>query len=219
MSPQRNWLTPAVLAGVLFVALGVTAAVLNTGWVAGWDTAVETWFDHHRGGRNPAEGDRIFGYIGRPVHVLTAALVSGTLLSARARSALPVFLVTGAVGAGAALEQTLKATVGRTAAVVAQLQDSAVPEYQHSFPSGHVTGAAALLGTIALCLGAGRRRATRVLLALPAVAGVAAVAVLALYTRAHTFSDVIGGMLLGGALVSLGAAVLGSAVAGATTRD
>lgn len=219
MSRHRNWLTPAVLAGASFVALGATAAVLNTGWVAGWDAAVEAWFDQYRGDRKPTGADRIFGYIGSPVHVLTAALVGGTLLSARARSALPVFLVTGAVGAGVAVEQTLKATVGRTAAVVAQLQDSALPQYQHSFPSGHVTGAAALLGTIALCLGAGRGRATRVLPALAAVAGVVAVAVLALYTRAHTFSDVIGGMLLGGALVSLGAAVLGSAAAGATGRD
>ena len=50
--------------------------------------------------------------------------------------------------------------------------------------------------------------AVRTALALLVVASAGAVAVLALYTGAHTFSDVIGGMLLGGAIVALGAAAV-----------
>ena len=47
----------------------------------------------------------------------------------------------------------------------------------------------------------------RTTLAVLVVAAVVAVAVLALYTGAHTFSDVIGWMLLGGAIVELVAAL------------
>ncbi len=46
--------------------------------------------------------------------------------------------------------------------------------------------------------------------AVPLVAGVLLVAFVAVYDKAHTFSDVIGGMILGGVMVSLGAAVLGA---------
>jgi undecaprenyl-diphosphatase len=42
----------------------------------------------------------------------------------------------------------------------------------------------------------------------PVVAGVLLVAFVAVYAKAHTFSDVIGGMILGGAIVSLGAGAL-----------
>jgi undecaprenyl-diphosphatase len=92
--------------------------------------------------------------------------------------------------------------IGRTATT------GPLVDYPHSFPSGRVTGTAALLGTIAVCLGVERGRAVKTTPAALVVATVVFVAVLALYTGAHTFTDVIGGMLLGGAIVALGAAVL-----------
>jgi undecaprenyl-diphosphatase len=67
---------------------------------------------------------------------------------------------------------------------------------------------------VAVCLGAGRSRALKATLAALAVAGVVIVALLALYSYAHTFTDVMGGMALGGGIVAAGAAVLsGSAAA------
>ncbi|MEZ5131903.1 MAG: phosphatase PAP2 family protein [Mycobacterium sp.] len=193
-----------LLATGLAGLLAALALSLNAEWCSAADTFVADWFDTHRTRRRDAEAGGVFGYIGRPLHVLVIAAISGTLLSLRARSVLPALLVTGGVGLGAAVEGTLKAVIGRTATT------APLEHYQHSYPSGHVTGAAALLGLIAVCLGAAAGRTSRTVLATAAVSGVVFVAFLALYTGAHTFSDVIGGMLLGGSIVALGAAALGA---------
>jgi membrane-associated phospholipid phosphatase len=193
-----------LLAAGLAGLLGALALSLSAQWCSAADTVIADWFDTHRTRRRDAEAGGVFGYIGRPLHVLVVAAISGTLLSLRARSVLPALLVTGGVGLGAAVEGTLKAIVGRTATT------APLEHYQHSYPSGHVTGAAALLGLIAVCLGAVAGRTARTVLAIAAVGGVVFVAFLALYTAAHTFTDVIGGMLLGGSIVALGAAVLGA---------
>ncbi|MGY4711084.1 hypothetical protein ACXDF8_16235 [Mycolicibacterium sp. CBM1] len=79
----------------------------------------------------------------------------------------------------------------------------------HSFPSGHVTACGTLLGMIAVCLGTGRSRVAQAALAVPAVTGVLFVAVLALHSRAHIFTDVLGAMVLATAIVAAGAAALG----------
>lgn len=177
------------------------AAAINTEWLTALDTSVAEWFDAHRSRQRDREAIGVFGYLGRPLHVLAAAVVGGTLLSVRDRSAVPVLTVTGAVGVGFAVEQILKAVIGRTAAT------GPLVDYPHSFPSGHVTGAAALLGTIAVFLGAGAGRAVTTALATAVAGCVLAVAVLALYTGAHTLTDVLGGMLLGGAIVALSAGI------------
>ena len=197
---QSCWLAAALFAGLLVLALAV-----SSGWSAGVDTAVAEWFGAHRTARRDHEAGRVFAYIGRPTHVLVAAVLIGGALSVRARSVLPLLCVTGGVGIGAAVEATLKAVVGRTATAGPLLH------YQHSYPSGHVTGTTALLGLAAVCLAAGQGRAVRAALAVGVGAGVLTVAYLALYTGAHTLTDVIGGMLLGGAVVAAGAAVIATA--------
>lgn len=191
-----------LLAAALFTALVALAVGINTEWAAALDTSVADWFDAHRGRRRDVEARGVFGYIGRPIHVLIPAVVCGTLLSWRARSGIPALCVTGAVAVGVVVEGAFKAIVGRTA-TTAPLVD-----YIHSYPSGHVTGTAALLGMIAVCLGVGHGRAAKAALAVAVTTGVAFVAVLALYTGAHTCTDVIGGMFLGAAIVALGTAVL-----------
>ena len=197
------------VAAGLFTVLAALAVGINAEWLASVDASVETWFDANRSRRWQPDAAAIFRFVGQPPYVAFAAAVCGALLSLQARSVIPVALVMGAVGVGVLVEQTLKAVVGRASTAVAELQDKSLLAYQHTFPSGHVTGSAALLGMIAVCLGAGRGRAAKAVLAVLVVAGVLFVAYITLYARAHTFSDVVGGMILGGALVTLGAAVLG----------
>lgn len=195
---MNRLLLAAGLAGVL----GALALSVNTELMAGLDTAVAEWFDRHRTRERRQEDGHIFGYIGKPIHVLVVAAVCGALLSLRARSAVPGLCVVGGVGVGAAVEGTLKAVIGRTATA------QPLAHYPHSFPSGHVTGTAALLGMVAVFLGAGRSRAVQAGLALLVIGAVLFVAYLALYTGAHTFTDVLGGMALGGAIVAAGSAIL-----------
>lgn len=197
-----------MLAAALFTVLLTLALHVNAHWLTSLDDAVETWLSAHRSQRWRVDADGWFSYLGRPVHVAAAGLVFGTLLSLRARSAVRGLLVIGGVGAGVVGEQTLKAIIGRTPETLAALHDGSLTAYAHSFPSGHVTGATTLLGMIAVCFGAGRSRAVKAALAVPVVLGVLFVAFLALYSRAHIFSDVLGGMFLGGGIVALGAAVL-----------
>jgi membrane-associated phospholipid phosphatase len=72
---------------------------------------------------------------------------------------------------------------------------------------------------IAVCLGVGCSPARKATLAGFAIAGVVIVAVLALYSYAHTFTDVMGGMALGAGIVAAGAAAIsGSRPAPAAVR-
>jgi len=204
----RGRLALIMLAAGLFTVLAALALHINADWLSTLDDSVETWLNAHRSQRWRVDADGAFSYVGRPFHVAAAGAVAGTLLSLQARSAMRGLLVLGGVGLGVIIEQTLKATIGRTPETLAALHDGSLVAYQHSFPSGHVTGAATLLGMIAVCLGVGRSRAVKAALAVPVIIGVLGVAFLALYSRAHIFSDVLGGMFLGGGIVALGAAAL-----------
>ena len=195
-----------LLSGTLFAVLAILASQVNADWLTAPDDVVERWLDAHRSARLRVDAEGAFSYLGRPLHVATAGVVAGVLLGWRSRSVLPLALVTGGVGLGVVLEQTFKAIIGRSDATLAALHDGSLTAYAHSFPSGHVTGATTLLGMIAVCAGAGRSAAVKATLAALVVTGVLCVALLALYSRAHIFSDVLGGMALGGAIVALGAA-------------
>lgn len=193
-----------MLAAVLFTLLGVLAWRINTATLTGLDSSVWTWFDTHQSPRWHVDSTGAFSYLGRPLHVASAGVVFGVLLSWRARNPAPALMIIGGVGAGVIAEQVLKATIER----VADIAPRYPTDYHHSFPSGHVTGAATLLGLIAVCVGAGGGAAVKALLAPLVAAGVLTVALLALYSYAHTCTDVIGGMLLGGGIVAVGAALV-----------
>lgn len=201
-----------LLSAGLFTVLLALAFQVNAAWLTAPDDAVERWIDVHRSHRWRVDANGAFRYLGRPLHVASAGVVAGTLLAVKARSAIRAVLVIGGVGAGVVLEQTFKAIVGRTPETLAALHDGSLVYYQHSFPSGHVTGAATLLGMTAVCVGAGRGRGVKTALAAGVAVGVLVVAALALYSRAHIFSDVVGGVFLGGSVVALGAAVLAATV-------
>lgn len=190
----RGRLSLVMLAAGLFSALAALAFGINADWLAALERSVDTWSDRHRTDRRGELASGVWTFIGNPLHVLTAALVCGTLLSLRARSWVPGALVSGAVGVGVAAVETLKATIP-----------------PHTFPSGHVTGTATLLGMIAVCLAAGDSPLAKVAVGLLVAESVVLVAALAVYTGAHTLADVTGGMLLSGGILALGAAILNAA--------
>ena len=72
---------------------------------------------------------------------------------------------------------------------------------------------------IAVCLGARCGRAARATLAGVVTVGVMFVAFVTLYDEFHTFSDVIGGVILGSAIVTLGAALLSASRRGERVVD
>jgi undecaprenyl-diphosphatase len=182
---------PGWLAGGLCAILGGLAVKLNGGTLTRIDTYVETWFAGHRSRALKADAGVIYGYLGEPLHVAAVVVFCATLLALVARSAMRGVVVTGAVGVGFVIEESIKAAV-----------------YPHGFPSGHVTGAVAFFGMSAVCLGIGRSHVTKAALSLLVAAVVLPIAFLALYSGAHTLTDVIGGMILGTALVAVGAAIL-----------
>ncbi len=204
---QRPALRHALVSAGLFVLLGAMALGINAGWLAALDTSVEAWLETFRTNERRIEAGKVFRYIGEPRHMAVAGMVGGGLLALVARSPVPAALVVGAVGLGFVVEHALKATVTRTSTAVAEMQGLPLNYHEHGFPSGHVTGSLALLGTIAVCLGAGRSRPVRAALGAVVAAAAVAVAFLAVYTRAHTFTEVVGGALLGSAIVVLAAAL------------
>jgi undecaprenyl-diphosphatase len=204
----RGNLALSLLGAGLLAALLAVAGLISTEWIERLDLTLADQFGAHKSRRTTVVTDSIFGFIGRPEGVGITAAVVGTLLSLRARSLAPVVLVMGGVAASVAVEHALKATVGRR--LPAALDHSLLVDYIHSYPSGHVAGSAALLGTIAVLLGQGHGLNVRRILAGAVTVCVLSVAVMALYVHAHLLSDVVGGILLGAAVISLAAAVVGA---------
>jgi membrane-associated phospholipid phosphatase len=165
-----------------------------------------SWFAVHRSPKlSWAAG--VITDLGSPGATAAAGLLCGAVLSWQARAVIPGVVVIGTVALATVAETAMKAVVARplTPMDLQFISDS------HTFPSGHVTGSGALLGIIAVCIGAGRSRIDRACLTGCVIAGVLVVAVARLYLGVHWLTDVIGGAVLAGVFVSLGAAVMPSA--------
>ncbi len=187
----RGRVALVLLAAGLSALLGALTVGMNADWLVSVDTALENWSDQHRTDRRGELAAELWRFLGNPIHALIAAVVGGSLLSLRMRSPVALVLVTGAVGVGVGVEETLKATM-----------------YPHSFPSGHVTVATTLFGMIAVCLAAGDSRLAKVSTGLLVAQSVFVVVGVAIYTGAHTFADLLGGMVLGTAILAWGAVIL-----------
>jgi undecaprenyl-diphosphatase len=193
------------IGGLLTALTGLTIGVQTHGWVTGLDAASAAWLAAHRSAEFDLAAWLIID-IGSPAKIAATGLICGALLSRRARSVIPGVVVIGTVAGAVLVETALKAVV------VQPLTPTTLSFYPHavahSFPSGHVTGTAALLGIIAVCAGIGRRRATRAFLGGLVVAAVLAVAVTRMYIGAHWLTDAIGGAVLAALFVTLGATVI-----------
>ena len=202
LSGHRQVAAAMRVAGLLTALTGLTLEVHSHGWVTSLDTATTPWFVAHRSaGFNVAA--LVITDLGSPVATAAAGVICGALLCWRARSVIPGVAVVGTVAAATLASTLLKTIVGRLRPP-AELQ--LVLETDHSFPSGHVTGTAALLGMIAVCVGMGRSRTVRAWLAGLVITGVLVIAVTRLYLGVHWLTDVIAGAILAAVFVTVGAA-------------
>lgn len=210
---------------MVFTVLAI--GVRSHGWVTRLDPAIASTFGTHRSYGLEMVASAI-GWIGAPAAIAVLGLVAGLLLSWRFRSPLRGAVVIGTVGAAALANTIAKAVVRRPGVPRVPVQfpkltpaqheslaalhnlptASRLPAEHYAFPSGHVTGTAALLGIVAVCIGVGRSRTVRIWLTCAVVAASVVVGGSRLYLRAHWFIDVLGGALLAGSCVALGAWVL-----------
>lgn len=203
--PRANALR---IAGLFTALAGLTIGVQTHGWVTGLDATSTAWLGAH----GSDEFDTAAWFITRlasPTATAATGLICAALLSWRARSVVPGGVVIGTVTGAMLVETILKALVARppTPEEWRTLSGYLHPD-GNSFPSGHVTGIAALLGIIAVCAAKGRSRTTRAFLTAMVFVAVLIVAVIRVYIGAHWLSDVIGGAILGALFVSLGATAI-----------
>lgn len=203
------------MAPALTMVLVFLIAEIDSGWMKHIDSTVEGLVRPHRSPDSVAVGVEIWILMSHPIYFSLAVAACGIAFSWRARSARPGIVLVAAVGAAFVLEHTLKATVVRT--TVAALQDRPRPgtvlDFLQSFPSGHASVIGVFLGTVAVFLGSGRPAARKIQLAFVIAVCAVFIGVDAVYIRAHTTTDVIGGIVLAGAIVAAAAVVVHSPAA------
>ena len=132
----------------------------------------------------------------------------------RRRAGALAIVVAVALGGANVLFQVTKALVARPRPPVAfrlmQVSGSA-------FPSGHAALALAGWGAVAMALGSGRSLKVRVLVSIAAAVLVLLIALSRVYLGVHWFTDVVGGLALGGSWLCVIGAVLLWAVPPVTT--
>jgi undecaprenyl-diphosphatase len=128
-----------------------------------------------------------------------AVLVALALLMRRRRLLAVVWLI--AMIGTAVLNQGLKAAFERPRP---DFPDAAIAEHSNSFPSGHSMGAVVAFGLLAyFLLPALSDRREKVALVLVTAALALAIGFSRIYLGAHYFSDVVGGLAVGGAWLSV----------------
>jgi PAP2 superfamily len=200
----HRYIAAAMRVAALLTALtALVIAVHSHGWVTRLDTATTSWLVAHRSvGFDVAAP--VITDLGSPVATAAAGAICAALLCWRARSTIPGIIVIGTVGAAALASTALKAVVDRPRP---PLQWQIVLQTDPSFPSGHVTGTAALLGITAVCVGMGRDRTVRAWLAGGVVTGVLVIAAARVYLGVHWLTDVTAGAILAAVFVTIGTTV------------
>lgn len=202
---RRVYAGAALRGAAIAIALaGLAVHVREHGWLTGWDQPVTSWFTGHR---TPALDTAavVVTDLGSPVATAALAIVAGALLAWRTQSPRPAIILIGTVGAAAAASTGLKLLLARDRPPTAiQL----VTETDYSFPSGHVTGTAALLGITAVIVTVGRSRSARAAAAGIVAVAVGVVATTRLYLGVHWLTDVVAGALLAALFITAGTVVM-----------
>lgn len=196
-----TWQVPmAVVLLIGFAGVGIVAHTARAGTVV--DHRVLDWFVAQRNAALTGVATLITD-VGSPAAIAALAVVAAVLIWARTRAAGTAIAVVATVGLASAASTVSKALVGshRPPAAVQLLTET-----DHSYPSGHVTGTAALLGILAIVVGT--RTGQVVGLLVCAAVATLVVAATRLYLGVHWLTDVAGGLLLGSASVLLGWAFL-----------
>lgn len=191
----------------IFSALGYALAVMvlavavrSDGWLTGADAPVTAWFVDHR---SPRFDDLAVAVTtaGGPAETAALGLVVAVILVWRTKRYGPALVMLVTVASASMLCTIVKLSVGRERPPQSiQL----MLETDFSFPSGHVTGTAALLSMLALIAGTRRSRAVRTIVLGIAVALTVAVACTRMYLGVHWLTDVCAGALLAACAVTVG---------------
>ncbi|ORI20584.1 phosphatase PAP2 family protein [Rhodococcus sp. 1168] len=186
--------------GYAFAVLVLAVAVHINGALTGADAPVAQWFVDHRNSALDHLATAITTAGGPPETAALGILVAVALIW-RTKRYGPAVVLLATVAAASVLCTALKLIIGRDRP---PLSMQLMLETDHSFPSGHVTGSAALLMMIALIAGARRPTAVRALLLGIALALIVVVACTRMYLGVHWLTDVCAGALIAVGMVTLG---------------
>ena len=193
-------------AGACFAGFTIlTVLVAGRHGTLGIDRATWSWLVDHRGGVSTSVA-RLLSHLGDPVTLVALAMLAAVWL-ARRRSPVVGLAAVASLAAASLSETTMKLLVGRSRPpVYARL----IVENDHSFPSGHAAGSAALFVVVALLathMWSGRARQVGAVLAGGALAGLVGLSRLIL--GVHWLTDVVAGWLLGVGWAVLAVLILG----------
>lgn len=197
------------VAIVCLVAFGMTCFVFV--WLPAGQRVDQSMLDsaigYARGSELLTKAEAALAFFGNPV-VLAAMLACVLLLGLLSRRPLA-----GVAGVAVFVGSVAAATILKTVIVRPELGIAGSTTH-NSFPSGHVAAAAGLMFAFLLA----SPLWLRVLLVLPGIGAVGAVAVATMFAGWHRFSDALGSVLLAGAICCLAAALLASVSRAATAR-
>lgn len=177
--------------GVLFVAVGVAAAVNHGSLLLTWDEPIQRWVE---GARNDSL-HAFFGpasRLGSTYVVLALGPIAAIVTRRRCRAVATALVV--ATLSRPMLEFVIKILVDRDRPNLDRLASGDGP----SFPSGHVMAAVALWGLLPMVVSLyTRRRGVWWASVIVSAGMILSISASRLYLGVHWFSDVVGGLVLG----------------------
>lgn len=192
-----------VIGGAVVVGALLVMVQHNAG-LARWDLSAARW-----GGSHATTGSTNFlrdvSWLGGTPVPVAIALATAIYVYARTRRPVVIGFLVVAVGGQWLVSNVTKVIVDRSRPDIHQLTGFS----GSSFPSGHATTSAATFAAVALLLGIGKPRRTKILLAAGAAAIAAAVATSRVLLGVHWMTDVLAGLALGWAWFALSSIAFG----------